>query len=111
MKSGIHTLQIYPRVYRYMLRVKPRATLGLIFITVLIQKTDKQWKVCCGCLEKLALGNFRGSSDFPEGPSPEGKSDDCFYHTGVLLLPTLIARYVFLQIQESWFIVVLDTNR
>ena len=32
----------------------------------------KQWKVRSGCLEKFALGNFRGSSDDPR----EGKSDD-----------------------------------
>ena len=36
----------------------------------------KQWKVRSGRLEKFALGNSRGSSDFPEGRSPEGKSDD-----------------------------------
>ena len=28
-----------------MFRVKPRATLGVIFFTVLIQKSEKQWKV------------------------------------------------------------------
>ena len=28
-----------------MLRHKPRSTLGLIFFTVLIQKSEKQWKV------------------------------------------------------------------
>ena len=28
-------------------------TLGLIFITVLIQKSDKQWKILCGCLKGL----------------------------------------------------------
>ena len=36
----------------------------------------KQWKVRSGCLEKVALGNSQGSSDFPEGRSPEGMSDD-----------------------------------
>ena len=36
----------------------------------------KQWKVRSGCLEKFAIGNSRGLSDFPEGHSPEGKSDD-----------------------------------
>ena len=35
----------------------------------------KQWKVRSGCLEKVALGNSRGSSDFPEGRSPDGMSD------------------------------------
>ena len=37
---------------------------------------DEQWKVRSGCLEKFALGNSRGSSDFPDWRSPEGKSDD-----------------------------------
>ena len=45
----------------------------------LLRATDRlwytQWKVCIGCLEKFALGNSRGSSDFPEGRSPEGMSD------------------------------------
>ena len=36
---------------------------------------DKQWKSRMSCLEKFALGRFRGKSDFPEGRSPEGKSD------------------------------------
>ena len=36
----------------------------------------KQWKVRSGCLDKFALGNSRESSDFLEGRSPEGKSDD-----------------------------------
>ena len=67
VNSGYYTRQIYPRVYVNMFRVKPRATLGLIFFTVLIQNSDKQWKVLSGCLEKVALGNSRGSSDFPEG--------------------------------------------
>ena len=41
----------------------------------LIKTWYKQWKVRSGCLEKVALGNSRGSSDFPEVRSPEGKSD------------------------------------
>ena len=44
------------------------------FATLLIWY--KQWKVRSGCLEKVALGNSRGLSDFPKGRSPEGKSDD-----------------------------------
>ena len=35
-----------------------------------------KWKARSGCLEKFALGNSQGSSDFPEGRSPEEKSDD-----------------------------------
>ena len=56
VNSGYYTLQIYPRVYVNMFRVKPRATLGLIFFTVLIQNSDKQWKVLIGCLKKLPSG-------------------------------------------------------
>ena len=76
VNSGYYTLQISPRVYVNMFRVKHRATLGLIFFTVLIQNSYKQWKVLSGCLEKVALGNFLGSSDFPSGLRPSGKSDD-----------------------------------
>ena len=76
MNSGFCTLQIYPRVYVNMFRVKPRATVGLIFFTVLIQNSDRQWKVLSGCLDKVALGNSLGSSDFPSGLRLSGKSDD-----------------------------------
>ena len=55
VKSGF-TLQIYPRVYVNMFRFNPRATLGVIFFTVLIQKSEKQWKVLSGCLKNLPLG-------------------------------------------------------
>ena len=65
MNSGYYTLQIYPRVYVNMFRVKPRATLGLILFTVLIQNSDKQWKVLSGCLEKVALWNSLGQL-FPD---------------------------------------------
>ena len=76
VNSGYYTLQIYPRVYVNMFRFKPRATLGLILFTVLIQNSDKQWKVLSGYLEKVALENSLGSSDFPSGLRPSGKSDD-----------------------------------
>ena len=33
--------------------VKPRVTLGLIIFTILIQKSDKQWKFLSGCLKNL----------------------------------------------------------
>ena len=46
--------QTYPKVYRNMFRVKPRANLGLdIFFTVLILKSEKQWKVLSVCLKNL----------------------------------------------------------
>ena len=65
VNSGYYTLRIYAKVYVNMFRVKPRATLGLIFFTVLIQNSDKQWKVLSGCLEKVALGNSLGQL-FPD---------------------------------------------
>ena len=76
VNSGYYTFQIYPRVYVNMFRVKPRATLGLIFFTVLIQNPDKQWTFLSGRLEKVALGKSLGSSDFPSGLRPSGKSDE-----------------------------------
>ena len=39
---SIYTLQTSLAVHRNMFRHKPRATLGLIFFTVLIQKFEKQ---------------------------------------------------------------------
>ena len=39
-----------------MFRVNPRVTLGLVFFTVLIQKSEKQWKVLRDCLENLPTG-------------------------------------------------------
>ena len=50
-------------------RVKPRANLGLIFFTVLIRKSEKQWKVLSGCLKNLPSGFPSGhqttTADFP----------------------------------------------
>ena len=66
----IYTLQIYPRVYVNMFRFKPRATLGLIFFTVLIQKSEKQWKVLSGCLKNLPSGIPSGHQTFPRGCAP-----------------------------------------
>ena len=48
-----------------MFRVKPRATLGLIFFTVLIQKSEKQRKVFSGCLKNLPSGIPSGHVLFP----------------------------------------------
>ena len=45
--------RLNPSVYRNMFRVKPMVTQGLIFFTVLIQKSEKQWKVLNGCLKNL----------------------------------------------------------
>ena len=48
-------------------RAKPRATLGHTFFTVLIQKSEKQWKVLSGCLKNLPLGISLGYQTFPRG--------------------------------------------
>ena len=70
MNSGYYTLQIYPRAFVNMFRVKPRATLGLIFFTLLIQNSDKQWRVLTGCLKKLPLGIPSSHQTFPRGCAP-----------------------------------------
>ena len=53
-----------------MFRVKLRANLGLIFFTVLIQKSEKQWKVLSGCLKNLPSGIPSGHQTFPRGCAP-----------------------------------------
>ena len=65
----IYLGQIYPRVFQNLFIVNPRATLGLTIFTVVIQKSDKQWKVLSGCLKNL-------STTIPSGLRPSGKSDD-----------------------------------
>ena len=52
-------------------RAKPRANLGLTFFTVLIQKSEKQWKVLSGCLKNLPLGIPLGYQTFPRGCAPQ----------------------------------------
>ena len=59
----IHYCQTYPKVYKNMFRVKPRATLGP---TVWKKVKSPQW-----LSQKCAFG----SSDFPSGLRPTGKSD------------------------------------
>ena len=56
-----------------MFRVKPRVTLGLMFFTVLIQKSEKQWKVFSGCLKNLPSQTT--TVDFPlfKPPSSVGR--------------------------------------
>ena len=66
---------IYPKVYVNMFRVKERENMGLIFFTVLIQKSENQRKVFRGCLKNLSLW----SSDFPSGLRPSGKIFKIFW--------------------------------
>ena len=46
--------------YRNTFRVKPRAILGLIFFTALIQKSEEEGKVLSGCLKNWPLGTPLG---------------------------------------------------
>ena len=58
----IYTLQTSLEVHRNMFKHKPRASLGLIFFTVLIQKSEKQWKVLSVmgkvCPREIPRANF-----------------------------------------------------
>ena len=53
-----------------MFRVNPRVTLGLVFFTVLIQKSEKQWKVLRDRLTNLPMGIPLGHQTFPQGCAP-----------------------------------------
>ena len=53
------------------LRTNP-VTNGFSFFARLVQRVE----IPQGFLDKFALRNSGESSDFPEGPSPEGQSDD-----------------------------------
>ena len=47
------------------------ASLGLIIFTVLIQKSEKQWKVLRDCLKNLPTGIPSGHQTFPRGCAPQ----------------------------------------
>ena len=61
------TLSDLPWVYGNMFSVKPRASLCLVFFTVLIQNSEKQWKVLSGCLKNLPLSIPSGHQTLPWG--------------------------------------------
>ena len=84
--SGFHTLQIYPRVYRNIFRVKRRVFMRLIFFTVLIQKSDKQWEVLSGCLKNLPRR-------IPSGLKSEGK----YFQTIITDFPLFVPHYSAVQ--------------
>ena len=100
MNSGYYTLQIYPKVYQKMFRVKPRVNLGLIFFTVLIQNSDKQWKVLSGCLKNLTsgvIGNiaFPSSSNKIKLISPPSPADEFIWS------PPVAKRFLPLEDSQS----------
>ena len=53
-----------------MFRVNPRATLGYINFFILIQKSEKQWKVLRVCLENLPTGGPLGNQTLLQGCAP-----------------------------------------
>ena len=57
LKKKVHC-QTSLEVYRNMFSVNTRVTLGRITFTILIQKSEKQWKVLRVCLENLPMGGL-----------------------------------------------------
>ena len=88
-----------------MFRVKPRATLGLIFFTVLIQKSEEKWKVLGDCPKNWPSG-------IPQGKFVQTKTADfslfipyCYCkssHTAPkeLVIPHTVPRGTFLAMSE-----------
>ena len=78
-----------------------RATLGLIFFTVLIQNSEKQLKVLSGCLKNLPSGTASGHQTFPRGCAPReslktlGNSLGQFFPDNHCGLSTVYTRLVF----------------
>ena len=72
----IKPCQTYPKVYRDMFKVKPRVTLGLILFTALVQKSKKTVESPKWLSENISLRVSLGSSVFPSGRRPSGKSAD-----------------------------------
>ena len=87
-----------------MFRVKPRATLDLIFFTVLIQNSEKQWKVLSGCLKNLPSGIPQGkffqttTADFPLFIPDFDVVEDGL---GSRYTPTSICLFVYTQMTRS----------
>ena len=82
VKSGFNTVRL-PLGKTGLFRVNPRATLGCISFTILIRKSEKQWKVLSVCQENLPTRGPTGNQTFlqavplskiwlPTGP-PRGK--------------------------------------
>ena len=90
-----------------MFRVKPRATLGVIFFTVLIQKSEKQLKVLSGCLKNLPSGIPWGLHTFPWGCGSReslitlGNSLEQIFLDNHSLYPTTPAGHI-LPGSEAW---------
>ena len=54
-----------------MFSVNPRVTVGRISFPIVIQKSEKQWKVLRVCLEKLLMGGPPGNQTFLRGCTPQ----------------------------------------
>ena len=82
--------QTYPKIYRNMFRAQPRATLGLIFFTVLIQKSAKIVESPLWLSEKFALGNSLGQI-FPG------------FHCGHSIVYTSVHGTVYIDTRCFWW--------
>ena len=75
-----------------MFRVKPMATLGLIFFTVLIQKSEKQWKGLSDCVQNcpqvIRLSHW--ASPLGKVWWPSGIPEDKFFQTTTVDFPLFI---------------------
>ena len=70
MKSGFNTVRVRASSTGICSVLTLRASLGLIIFTVLIQKSEKQWKVLRDCLKNLPTGVPLGHQTFPCGCAP-----------------------------------------
>ena len=71
VKSGFYTVRLVPRPSQNMFRVDPRETLGRIIHSILIQKSEKQWKVLRVFLKNLPTGGPLGNQTYLLGCAPQ----------------------------------------
>ena len=70
VKSGLNTVRLHWSKTGICSVLTLGASLGLIIFTVLIRKSEKQWKVLRDCLKNLPTGIPSGHQTFPRGCAP-----------------------------------------
>ena len=70
VKSGFNTVRLHWSKTGICSVLTLGASLGLIIFTVLIRKSEKQWKVLRDCLKNLPTGIPSGHQTFPRGCAP-----------------------------------------
>ena len=70
MKSGFTLFRVWAASTGICSVLTLGASLGLIIFTVLIRKSEKQWKVLRDCLKNLPTGIPSGHQTFPRGCAP-----------------------------------------